>query len=1810
MRWSEGLGSGGLFLGYLSAVDEVRFRGGIQLPTERSVVLISGGGHESEEDSELSQLALDVSYGLGLDHAVAVFTLGVEGGQDRDSLERLATQPEYAWAVEDSADLSLPMGQIADQIATIARSNVAMGICTPEVSGEPSLSVVVDDDGVQATESITYAADGLSGDQELCDPRATVDPCFGRTCGLAGLFELDCGSCSGPTAVCTSQGQCIDDCGGRECGRSPVEGYLCGVCFGETDTCTPEGMCWDDCGGRQCGVSPVEGYLCGTCPSDTESCSELGLCFDDCAQRECGLSPTQGFWCGTCEGATELCDADGFCINDCGGRECGSSPVGGYLCGVCGGITDTCSAEGHCVDDCEGRACGASPVEGYLCGVCEGATDICSSDGVCIDDCADRECGLSEQGLSCGSCSSPTELCTGEGQCVDDCVDRACGFSPTHGFFCGTCPGPFDTCTTDGQCVTIVYVDVDSIASNPDGLSWHTAFPSVREGIEAAREMLATDDLEAVEVWVAEGTYFVFETRGLDTVQLFPGVQLYGGFSGVENAREQRDWTAHTTILDGRQSEESSDRVFSVVTGSDDAVIDGFRITEGYGWLVEEGFDIDTWVDSGGGMRNDGTSPIVRNCVFTRNSARYGGAMVNYGGSPTVSNCTFVENDANNGGAIYDDGGSMELVNSRFVRNEALLGAAIYTWRNSQIEVTSSTFFQNIASVVGGAVVVHDGSLTLTNCTVSDNVAPSGGGIYGNESSVLITNSIVWGNTGGEISQYLGEVQISFSNIGGDYPGVGNIDADPLFVSAVAGNLQLRGGSPCIDAANGDMAPSLDFRGRTRVDDPDILNTGIGNPIYADMGAFEYDPLPDACADCTGSTEICLNDGACIDDCHGRTCGLSLIENYVCGSCSGATETCDPEGQCIDDCVDRECGLSPIAGYECGSCSGATETCNDTGECVDDCVGRECGLSPTLGLDCGSCPDATSFCISDGLCVDACADLQCGPSAIEGYDCGTCEAGQTCRAGLCAQPVVFVDVDSTASNPDGMTWESAYPRLQDGIDTAHTLANEFEEFDVIEIWVTAGTYFIFESDPYDTVQLRPSVSVYGGFSGTEHFRAERGTHWTFLDGHQSEESTNQVYHVVTGSDDAVIDRLSITGGNSDVDVLPSSERVGGGMLNIGVSLTVSNCDISVNSASSGGGMYNRDSAVTIDRSIFAANTGGGMFNVDSVIDVSSSLIVVNTDGGINSSGGSVSVINSFFSENHSSGNGGGMRNHSSLVTISNSTFRDNTAEDRGGAVFQYSGVLVATDSHFVGNIARDGGGISTWHSSSFHEIHNCGFVQNMASEYGGGLYNLRNSPFISNSSFEQNVAQYGGGMANEPAMPSIVESTFVQNSARDGGAIYNSDWSDIVLEDSTLDANTASNNGGGIFNQRASAQITRCTFENNRADRYGGGLCNRESSSTVQSSVFEANTAGLLGGGISSGQSVVEATDCLFIENTAGGRGGGVYDSNDEGISSHFANCEFWGNRTDGSGGGMGSFLSSPLIDNCIFVDNHAVESGGGMYARLTSRPVLNGCALVNNSSRVGGGVFSHSDSAPLITNSIVWGNEGGQIDDQESGVITVRYSDVEGGYEGTGNIDQDPLFVDPSAADLHLQSGSPCIDAADANAATDTDFSSNPRMDDGDTANTGFGEITFVDIGPHEFQPDEVFCEDCTGATETCTSGRCVDDRDGLICGQSPIRGFACGSCDTELACLNGACFPRRIFVDVDSPATAPDGLSWETAFGTVQEGLDAAYDWKTQVVWIGSYRQLCVCWQCNRELWRSNRFPVSTTHHYQLQFFRQLGE
>jgi hypothetical protein len=111
---------------------------------------------------------------------------------------------------------------------------------------------------------------------------------------------------------------------------------------------------------------------------------------------------------------------------------------------------------------------------------------------------------------------------------------------------------------------------------------------------------------------------------------------------------------------------------------------------------------------------------------------------------------------------------------------------------------------------------------------------------------------------------------------------------------------------------------------------------------------------------------------------------------------------------------------------------------------------------------------------------------------------------------------------------------------------------------------------------------------------------------------------------------------------------------------------------------------------------------------------------------------------------------------------------------------------------------------------------------------------------------------------------------------------------------------------------------------------------------------------------------------------------------------------------------------SSPVLINCGFSKNWAGQ-GGALANYGESNSLTINCTFARNSA----GVYSSGNSQANLRNCIVWGN--GRLDrpSQIQGEAIVNYSCIQGwtALGGTGNIGQDPLFVDPDGEDYHLKS-------------------------------------------------------------------------------------------------------------------------------------------------------------------------------------------
>ena len=155
--------------------------------------------------------------------------------------------------------------------------------------------------------------------------------------------------------------------------------------------------------------------------------------------------------------------------------------------------------------------------------------------------------------------------------------------------------------------------------------------------------------------------------------------------------------------------------------------------------------------------------------MITSNSAiaRGGGGIYFEYSSSIVKNCIIKDNSATGdsrlcgGGGIFCEMSHVTIINSHIEQNSANSGGGVYCHLSSSLTINNCTISNNLAKAegswgtdrsYGGGVCCHESSsLTITGSTISDNIAEvgdsAGGGVYGRDSKLTIDNCTITGNT-------------------------------------------------------------------------------------------------------------------------------------------------------------------------------------------------------------------------------------------------------------------------------------------------------------------------------------------------------------------------------------------------------------------------------------------------------------------------------------------------------------------------------------------------------------------------------------------------------------------------------------------------------------------------------------------------------------------------------------------------------------------------------------------------------------------------------------------------------------------------------------------------------------------------------------------------------------------------------------------------------------------------------------------------------------------------------------------------------
>ena len=208
-------------------------------------------------------------------------------------------------------------------------------------------------------------------------------------------------------------------------------------------------------------------------------------------------------------------------------------------------------------------------------------------------------------------------------------------------------------------------------------------------------------------------------------------------------------------------------------------------------------------------------------------------------------------------------------------------------------------------------------------------------------------------------------------------------------------------------------------------------------------------------------------------------------------------------------------------------------------------------------------------------------------------------------------------------------------------------------------------------------------------------------------------------------------------------------------------------------------------------------------------------------------------------------------------------------------------------------------------------LNDINFIDGMAEEDGGAIYNKGKNLTVTNCSFKDNLAKsFGGAIYNVADNLNISGCIFENNEAfsNDGGcagAIY-TNGRDGIINNCSFVNNHARFWGGAIRSNGQSLLITECIFEKNKVQYrptpsytqlpYGGAIYT-ESSCTIGNSIFADNFATFAGGGIFIASGFAQVHNCSFMDNSAEGRGGAIRITGDYRTNFNITHCIFLNNQ-------------------------------------------------------------------------------------------------------------------------------------------------------------------------------------------------------------------------------------------------------------------------------------------------------------------------
>lgn len=403
--------------------------------------------------------------------------------------------------------------------------------------------------------------------------------------------------------------------------------------------------------------------------------------------------------------------------------------------------------------------------------------------------------------------------------------------------------------------------------------------------------------------------------------------------------------------------------------------------------------------------------------------------------------------------------------------------------------------------------------------------------------------------------------------------------------------------------------------------------------------------------------------------------------------------------------------------------------------------------------------------------------------------------------------------------------------------------------------------------------------------------------------------------------------------------------VGGGMVSVLGTVTMTEVSFLGNQSLLGGGMVNVMGKVRMNDGLYQGNVASQPFGVISAstqisgsIEISGTVIYSDTEP--------ITPTIGFGMERM--GFGGGMINLLGALELTDVDFEGNTSPSGGGLV-NVMGPLALTEVTFTGNNAVGSGVITAGLTTGITEPLGGGFG---GFGFGGGVIHIMGPALLSDVDFLNNSAQagrdglgLGGGMVSFCTETMQLDNVdFVGNTAEIGGGLLHAGGGLAVSSGSFIE-NRAT--GTSVISYSGDIEFEGTGF--------GGGLISTGGGITLTDVSFVRNTAefdsagiGFAGGMLSALASSVVMTDVSFVGNQASGGSFGV-----------------------GFGGGMVNTLGGASLTNARFMGNMAggefgaVGLGGGMINILGVADLTN-AAFSGNAALTGGAIANISDTLTI----------------------------------------------------------------------------------------------------------------------------------------------------------------------------------------------------------------------------------------------------